>query len=429
MELRTELRLKQRQRLSLSQEIRSSLHYLALTGLRLEQALADDLATNPFLTAANTHQAQEDADWLSNLAAPGPETLNAALRHLASELFWRPEDRILANLLIDECNEHGLLEIPLAAIAEDQRQDLNQLQPIQDKFLAEGGLLADNLGHSLAAQAQLKVRDGIWDPESLPPVLYLCDRLDAVARGEHVPDSEALALIKTLNPRPSSILDLDAALILPPDILIEAENGRWRISLNPLTHRAYNFDEGLLSGLTPAQKKQPDMIEFIRAAHSTVRAVAARQNTLIRLADFLCTQQDAALRRGRFHLAPLTQANAAEALQCSGSTISRAVAGKTAQTPQGVWPLRDFFTALIDPVTNLSGAQLSGKLVKAIKQENRTNPLSDSALCAAIKAEGHRVARRTLTKYRLNLGLPGAANRRRLYQSVRSPKPQMKGTV
>ena len=413
---RSGLKLRQRQRLGLSQEIKTSLQYLALAGIRLERALARELDVNPFLTVANTHSAQDASDWLATLATPGPETVTAALRDLASDLFWRPEDRALADLLIDEANEQGLLDLPLAAIAEDQRHDLSRLRVIQDTFLAEGGLLADDLGQSLAAQARTKVQEGAWLPEALPPVLDLCTRLDAVARGAHRPDADALAALRTLNPRPASCLNLEAALVLPPDLIVEADGAGWRVSLNPLTHRAYALDQDLLSGLTPKAQQQGELADLLKAARSTVRALSARQDTLLRLADFLCQHQDTALRKGRTHLVPLTQSQAAVTLGCGSSTLSRAVAGKTAQTPLGVWALQDFFTSLIDPATQLSAAQLRGWLIETLAGEDRSAPLSDAALCAALSAQGHRVARRTLTKHRLRLGVPGATDRRRLYR-------------
>lgn len=420
MVLTPSLGLKQRQRLGLTQEIKSSLQYLALAGLRLEQALTDVLDSNPFLSVRSTHPIHSEADWLTNLASPGPESIATALRLLATDLFWTPEDKFLSDMLIDEVGDNGLLELPLADIAEDNRIELDRLRPIQDKFLAEGGLLADNLGHSLSAQAVAKVQVGDWPNEVLAEVLEACDLLDLIACGEFTPNAKILDLVRTLNPRPADNLDLEAAVIIPPDLIVEEYENNWRISLNPLTNRAYELDVDALGGLSPNEQKQPNIAEPIKTAKSTVRALKARKQTLVNLGYFLCKKQDAALRHGRAQLSPLTQMDAAEALDCHSSTISRAVAGKTIQTPQGVWPLRDFFSALIDPNSLLSGAQLRAWITETIFEENRTAPMSDAELAIKLSELGHEVARRTITKYRLHIGLPGAAARRRLY-SRRSP--------
>ena len=130
MVLRPSLGLQQRQRLGLTQEIKSSLQYLALAGLRLEQTLQDVVDSNAFLTVSATHRLHNETDWIARLGEPGPETVPAALRALARELFWRAEDRALAHILIDEARESGLLAVPIAEIERPQGVTLAQLQRI-----------------------------------------------------------------------------------------------------------------------------------------------------------------------------------------------------------------------------------------------------------------------------------------------------------
>ncbi|MEM6467041.1 MAG: hypothetical protein AAF679_11125, partial [Pseudomonadota bacterium] len=143
------------------------MQYLALAGLRLEQTLQDVVDSNPFLTVSNTHGAHEGDDWMARLAAPGPDTLQAALRALAQDLFWRIEDRALANLLIDEVAETGLLAIPLEEIERPPDISLERLSEVRAAFLAEGGLLADHVGQSLLAQAQRGMKAAGAEPRPL----------------------------------------------------------------------------------------------------------------------------------------------------------------------------------------------------------------------------------------------------------------------
>lgn len=422
MALRPSLGLVQRQRLGLTQEIKSSLQYLALAGLRLEQTLQDVVDSNPFLTVSNTHGAQEADDWMARLAAPGPETLQAALRALAQDLFWRPFHRALANLLIDEVAETGLLAIPLEEIERPSGISLEQLNEVRAAFLAEGGLLADHIGQSLLAQAQSRVAEGQFDPILLPTIVALCENRAQDADPDQI--GAAQAALRELTPYPADLLDLETVVILPPDLIVEALGTGWRVQLNPLTHRRYDLDEDMLASLTPTAQKRAEIAEPLKVAKATVRALKARGQTLLNLSLFVCEQQDSALRSGRAKLQPLTQLEAAEALDLHASTISRAVVGKTVQTPQGVWALKDFFAALIDPATNFSGANLRNWLVEAITAENQQKPKSDAALVADLKAEGITLARRTVTKYRLRLGLPTAAERKRAY-AARAAHPSV----
>ena len=422
MALRPTLGLQQRQRLGLTQEIKSSLQYLALAGLRLEQTLQDALDTNPFLTVSNTHSAQDEADWIAQLADPGPETLASALRALARDLFWQAEDRALANVLIDEVAETGLLARPLAEIDHPAGVTRADLHRVQTAFLAEGGLLADDMGQSLAAQARTRAAQGDIGADMLPAILQICDHLAEIRLGTYDPDPAALSAMQSLAAAPADRLDLRAAVILPPDLIVTQGDAGWHVRLNPLTHRHYGLDEEALALLTPAAQKRAEIADSLKVAKATVRAVQARGQTLIRLTTYVCNQQDAALRTDRSALAPLTQGETAVALDLHPSTISRAVAGKTVQTPRGVWALRDFFTALIDPETQLSGARLRGWLVALIEAEDPAAPLSDAALVSQIAARGPKVARRTITKYRLRLGLPSAAERKRAY-ARQTPSP------
>ncbi len=419
MALRPSLGLVQRQRLGLTQEIKSSLQYLALAGLRLEQTLQDVVDSNPFLIVSNTHGAQEVDDWMARLAAPGPDTLAAALRALAQDLFWSVEDRVLANFLIDDVAETGLLSTPLAELERPDGLSLERLKDVRVAFLAEGGLLADHVGQSLLAQAQSRARDGRLDPSLLPTIAALCEQRSADVDPDQI--SAAQSALRDLRPYPADLLDLEAAVILPPDLIVEAAESGWSVRLNPLTHRSYDLDEDMLTKLSPAAQAREEVAEPLKVAKATVRALKARGQTLLNLALFLCEQQDAALRTGRAALNPLTQLEAAEALALHASTISRAVAGKTVQTPQGVWALKDFFTALIDPDTGFSGAKLRSWLVEAISGEDPAKPKSDARLVTDLAAEGVTLARRTITKYRLRLGLPGAAERKRAYARRASP--------
>lgn len=419
MALRPSLGFQQRQRLGLTQEIKSSLQYLALAGLRLEQTLQDVVESNPFLNVSATHAAHEDQDWIANLVDPGPDSVATALRHVAKDLFWRAEDRALANVLIDATSESGLLIHPLTEIERPNSVSLQSLKFIQAAFLQEGGLLADDLGQCFIAQLRMKAEAGDLDPDLLPDLIHMCENLPALRDGRLSPNPEHLNILQTLNPRPADRLDVAATVILPPDLIAERAGGGWAVRLNTLTHRAYDVDQDMLAALSPAAQKRPEIAAPLKAARATVRALQARSQTLINLTALLCDQQSAALDSDRSALKPLTQGEVADALNLHGSTISRAVAGKAVQTPNGVWALKDFFTALIDPATQFSGVQLRVWLAQAIAEESHTKPKSDDRLAKDLGLKGPKVARRTITKYRLRLGVPGAAVRRRTYAQLR----------
>ena len=254
---------KQTQKQILTQDQQQSLKYLALAGLRLERELARALDENPFLIVTNTHPAHENEDWIGQLVAPGPETLPAALQALAQDLFWRAEDRLAADHLIDAVADSGLLQKPLAEL--DLPLPLAKAQEIQAAFLQEGGLLADDLAQCFAAQ--LRAKDDLLkiDERVLSALALIADLGPQKAAEQWGLGIEgvmaSLEKIRPLHPRPADALDYEQPRLLPPDLILEpdAATGGWRARLNPLVNRTYGLDEEALSGLSAqAPEKRPN---------------------------------------------------------------------------------------------------------------------------------------------------------------------------
>lgn len=433
--LRPQVGTAQRQRLGMTQDVRQSLQYLALAGLRLEQSLQRDLEVNPFLSVTGTHPAHVGEGWLENLAAPTPDSLAAVLRSTARDLFWQETDRALAFFLIDHIAPTGLLESPLDRLDLPHGTDVDRLRQVRNILMEEepAGLLADTLGQSFAAQLGAA-------GDLTPAAQSLCDNLEMLAaKGlaataqvlDLDPDEagEAVETFRALRAHPADGLDLDQPLILPPDLLIDpadkaSKAGGWRVRLNPLVNRTYGLDEEALEGLSAAARSKEDIQQQIQKAKATVRALRARGQTLVSLTKLLALEQSDALHEGRHRVRPLSQAQVAETLELHPSTISRAISHKTAQTPHGIWPLKSFFSALIDPGTELSAARLRHLIAQQVATEDRDKPLSDAALARGVQDRGHQVARRTVTKYRLALHLPAASERARQYAAGRNPVHQ-----
>ena len=100
----------------------------------------------------------------------------------------------------------------------------------------------------------------------------------------------------------------------------------------------------------------------------------------------------------------------AEKLSLHESTISRAVAGKYVDTPYGMVALRSLFTASLQGEESAGG--IKAKLAELIEKEDKQNPLSDEALCRLLAAQQIQLSRRTVAKYRSQLGVPSASERK-----------------
>ncbi len=148
-------------------------------------------------------------------------------------------------------------------------------------------------------------------------------------------------------------------------------------------------------------------------ARAIVEAVGRRSQTLLAVALWVFHRQRAFLERGPASLRPLRMTEAAEALGLSVSTISRAVSGKHADTPFGIFPLRDFFPSSAGGSELFARESLEESLRRVVGAEDRARPLSDEELAQILVEQGYRVARRTVAKLREELGIPSSYRRRR----------------
>ena len=150
------------------------------------------------------------------------------------------------------------------------------------------------------------------------------------------------------------------------------------------------------------------------AATVLIDAVRFRQHRLLEVAQAIVQKQHEFFNVGPEGLTVCRMSELAEELGCDPSTISRTVADKYMQTPRGIYPLRYFFTG--GPET-LDGERMGWDRVKTrvrelVDAEDRKKPLNDDRIAALLKSEGITISRRTVAKYRHQLDIPSARQRR-----------------
>ena len=162
----------------------------------------------------------------------------------------------------------------------------------------------------------------------------------------------------------------------------------------------------------PAMKEM--LKKKIGSARWLIDAIRQRQDTLLRVVREIVRHQGEFLDHGLTAMKPLKMQRIADDLGIHVSTVSRAIADKYAQTPQGILPLKFFFHGGTESTGGAVESRLSVKdrVRTAIEAEDRNHPLSDEDLALRFKAEGLNIARRTVTKYRKQLGLPSSRERR-----------------
>jgi RNA polymerase sigma-54 factor len=248
------------------------------------------------------------------------------------------------------------------------------------------------------------------------------NRLPKIAEQEHVTLDQikaGLELLRRLSLAPARRLVNETAEIIIPDAIVEydEEHDRYIAYLNdtrlPNLRISKEYAEMIRDRDVP--KKDRDFLKTnIGNAQWLIEAVEQRRRTLQRVLNVVVDAQREFFDYGPQAIKPLPMTQVGEQLGIHVATVSRAVADKHLQTPRGIVPLRRFFTGGTETA---SGEEISWDAIKAalqdvVEQEDKSKPLSDDALAKALEDRGIEIARRTVAKYRGQLGIPSARLRK-----------------
>jgi RNA polymerase sigma-54 factor len=242
-----------------------------------------------------------------------------------------------------------------------------------------------------------------------------------LARAAHIAPTEAEAgieFIRTLDPRPGRQYNREQTRLIEPDVVFVKRGAEWAVSMNeedlPSLRLSSRYRRMLASAETDKEVK--DYVkERFRSAMQLLRNIAQRKSTILRTCEVIVRRQQEFLDRGVEALRPMMIKEVAEEIGVHPSTVSRAVANKYAHTPQGVIELRFFFS---EGSNGPEGADtpllvLKRKVRKLIEEEDAHHPLTDDQLAAMLAAQGIRLTRRTVAKYREDMNIPSTHHRRR----------------
>ncbi len=230
---------------------------------------------------------------------------------------------------------------------------------------------------------------------------------------------EALTRIQQLSPRPGQLLVSRSAPVISPDAFIEKNAiGQWTVRLNYEIIPRVVLNEQYLEKLDDASVSAADK-HYIRdkqnAASQLLYAIDQRQSTLGKITEALLVLQREFLEQGTEKMKPLIMATVAEMVGLHEATISRAIANKYVQTPQGLFPFKHFFNTGYSNANDgeeISSRAIKQRLISLINQEDPQKPLSDQVLSDRLKEQGLEVARRTVAKYREEENIPAASLRK-----------------
>ena len=316
-----------------------------------------------------------------------------------------------------------LRECLLIQIAAQQ----HEFAVLYARHAADAGNVADDPHRGFRAEAEARLEERRRSMEVAALIvdhhLQLLQKRDVkdLARAAHIAPTEAEAgieFIRTLDPRPGRQYNREQTRLIEPDVVFVKRGAEWAVSMNeedlPSLRLSSRYRRMLASAETDKEVK--DYVkERFRSAMQLLRNIAQRKSTILRTCEVIVRRQQEFLERGVEALRPMMIKEVAEEIGVHPSTVSRAVANKYAHTPQGVIELRFFFS---EGSNGPEGADtpllvLKRKVRKLIEEEDAHHPLTDDQLAAMLAAQGIRLTRRTVAKYREDMNIPSTHHRRR----------------
>lgn len=415
-----QLALATRQALRVTPVMLNLARLLQLPGLDLEQAIQEELVANPALeelptaAPASAPPASDHHERLLLVAAP-----RSPVEHLLEDLCASlpTSEHGIARMLIGSLDEHGFLREPPATLARMLAVKLQRVRAVLHLLREIGppGIAASDLRECLLLQIECLEKTGAAHPYAHAIVTTYLEELGtgryrAIAQALHLPVAEVIAahafIREQLWPFPlpavatATSREPDLRCYRTPDMAFVSHGSSITVELTASTHHNLRINPTYLelaagAGTLDAAERA-HVQEYVERAQGFLHSLQRRKRTLQRVGEALIVRQAAFLRHGIAHLVPLTRLQIAHDTGMHESTVCRAVAGKHARLLDGTLCALDDFFAAAHPVQEI--------LRELITQEQQ--PLSDSQLTELLAARGYPIARRTVAKYREQLGIP-----------------------
>lgn len=226
---------------------------------------------------------------------------------------------------------------------------------------------------------------------------------------------EAVRRIRRLNPKPGSVFGGSRApQYIRPDIVVTSFEDRYNVMLCEFTYPEIRLNQGYLQMARESDDKE--VISYINNKVTQInwikKCIESRNETLLAVAKAIVKRQEHFFRYGPRHLNILRMRDIAEMIEMHESTVSRAVRDKYLQCASGVYPLRYFFVKGVENEdSSVSSESIKWELQRLIQEEKHEKPLSDRQLADLLTAAGMEISRRTVAKYREELGIPKSSER------------------
>lgn len=458
MRLDFQLQVKQEQKLQMTPQLQQAIALLQLPALELGAYLEEQFMENPLLeineseekpvevseTGTDNLEGEDDwelnIDWHKhfrgageNLAARSQQSFEMTIATTTSFRDWVKEQLGLIQLqkrtarvaayIVDNLGDDGYLHLSFEELSQllnvSHGEVARALKVVQ--ALDPAGIGARGIEECLLLQIDRRGDAPPFAREIIPHLdLIAQGRIPVLVEtlaGDYTSIQKAVDYIRRLEPRPgTSFGEGHNPIYIQPDVTVIDIAGEWVILVNDSYANRLHLSPGykeLLANANPETKKY--LQAKLKAALWLLRSIEQRRATLYRITDFILEFQQMFFIEGVKSLRPMRLQDVALALGIHESTVSRAVNGKYLQSPKGIFPYKFFFATNIETANGLGVANTSVKeiIAELVATEDKTQPLIDQEIVQKLAERGVKVSRRTVAKYRDQLGVPSSTVRKR----------------
>ncbi|MFJ7405234.1 MULTISPECIES: RNA polymerase factor sigma-54 [unclassified Lysinibacillus] len=417
------LKLQQQQKVMMTPQLQQSIELLQYNAYELEQFLNEQQLENPFIdlqspafqervysTPHNSSSSMPN-EFYTKMAEPN---YREELLQLAT-LTFVGDDLRLTQTVIKHLDNKGYSPLQLGNLSVQQHDRAIQLL----QQIGPPGVGARNLQECLLLQIEEKDHD--LQQLIQNGLLLLAERkflaLQKSLQLSKEQLSDCINRLQQLTPIPCTMSQENDTLYVTPDIIVFMEDGTLQFSLNDgsLPKVQLNDSYKNIASFLP-NSEQKYVKQHFKQYNWLIHSLQQRRQTIIQIMSVVLEHQQAFFVQGLSSLKPLTLQDVATQIDMHVSTVSRAIRNKRIQTPVGTYLWKDLFSSKID---NTQAQHSQTSILEMIKNiitaENKQKPLSDQKI-AEILASSYQIhiARRTISKYREELGIQAASKRKEL---------------
>ena len=449
MNFKNTLELNQSQKLILTTQLKQSLAILNMSRLEVEEEIRKESESNPLLEAekneegidwekyikhmesVNIRQDKNDAPYSSENAVDFENMIRSTSNlydYLIDELKYFKltfEEKRICRYIIDSLDEDGYLRINDKEIYDELRVDASLFRRCLDivQQLDPPGIGARNISECLILQLErMGISNNIVENIIMNDLeLIGRNKLKDIAKKYKISIEkckEAIEIIRHLDPKPGRACSNDKCVYVQPDVIVDKIDGKYIVHTNEkdvYNIKINDFYRNMMTDKDSDKEAKEFIKDRLNSAATLIKNIESRKSTILRIAEAIIDEQQEFIQKGEKYIKPMKMKDIADKLEIHESTVSRGVNGKYMLTPFGLYEFKFFFNAALETDNSSEGVSSAGikrDIKEMIDGENKKKPLSDDAISKMLKEKGVSVARRTVAKYREEMGIPSSSRRK-----------------